>query len=109
MCGAEPLLREQLDARHFDAVVHATPIGMYPNVNDCFFKDAIPAETVFDMVYNPVETTLIRRAREQNKEVVPGIQMFVEQAIQQFEIWTGESAPRAMMERAALEALAQPH
>jgi 3-dehydroquinate dehydratase/shikimate dehydrogenase len=109
MCGAEPLLKEQLDSRHFDAVVHATPIGMYPNVNDCFFKDEIPADTVFDMVYNPVETTLIKRARELNKEVVPGLQMFIEQAVQQFEIWTGDSAPRAMMERAAIEALTQPH
>jgi 3-dehydroquinate dehydratase/shikimate dehydrogenase len=109
VCGAEPLLREQAEAHHFDAIVHATPIGMYPNVNDCFFKGEIPADTVFDMVYNPVETLLIQRAREQNKEVIPGLQMFIEQAVQQFEIWTGESPPRAMMERAAEEVLAQPH
>jgi 3-dehydroquinate dehydratase/shikimate dehydrogenase len=104
-CGAEPLLPENLDERHFDALVHATPLGMYPNVNDCFFSDRIPAELVFDMVYNPVETLLIRRAREQGKQVIPGIRMFLEQAARQFEIWTGESAPRAVMERAALEAL----
>lgn len=109
VCGAEPLLREQAEAHHFDAIVHATPIGMYPNVNDCFFKGEIPADTVFDMVYNPVETLLIQRAREQNKQVIPGLQMFIEQAVQQFEIWTGESPPRAMMERAAEEVLAQPH
>jgi 3-dehydroquinate dehydratase/shikimate dehydrogenase len=109
VCGAEPLHREQLDSKYFDAIVHATPIGMYPNVNDCFFKDKIPADTVFDMVYNPAETVLITRAKEQNKEVIPGIQMFIEQAVQQFEIWTGESAPRAMMERAAIEALTHPH
>jgi shikimate 5-dehydrogenase len=37
--------------------------------------------------------------------VIPGIQMFVEQAMKQFEIWTGEAAPRAVIEKAALEAL----
>jgi 3-dehydroquinate dehydratase/shikimate dehydrogenase len=37
--------------------------------------------------------------------VVPGIDMFIEQAIQQFEIWTGDSAPRAVMQKAAMEAL----
>ncbi|HWC00715.1 MAG TPA: type I 3-dehydroquinate dehydratase, partial [Bryobacteraceae bacterium] len=36
VCGAEPLLREQLTNRHFDVVVHATPLGMYPKVNECF-------------------------------------------------------------------------
>jgi len=105
MCGGEPLMRDQLTGRQFDAVVHATPLGMYPNVNECFFRDEIPGELVFDMVYNPLETALIRHAREQGKAVIPGIQMFLEQAAHQFEIWTGESAPRAAMEKAALEAL----
>lgn len=107
LCGAEPLLREQVDRRHFDALVHATPLGMYPHVNECFFNGNVPADVVFDMVYNPLETALIRRAKEQNKAVVLGIEMFVEQAVRQFEIWTGESAPRSVMEKAALEALEQ--
>ena len=107
ICGAEPLLREQVDERQFDALVHATPIGMFPHVNECFFNEKIPAGIVFDMVYNPLETMLIRRAREENKAVVPGIEMFIEQAVRQFEIWTGESAPRAVMEKAAMEALEQ--
>ena len=107
LCGAEPLLREQTDQRHFDALVHATPIGMFPHVEECFFNGTIPADIVFDMVYNPLETVLVRRAREEKKIVVPGIEMFIEQAVRQFEIWTGESAPRAVMEKAALEALEQ--
>jgi shikimate 5-dehydrogenase len=56
-------------------------------------------------VYNPIETVLARRAREQGKTVIPGIQMFVEQAVKQFELWTNEQAPRALMEKTALEAL----
>jgi 3-dehydroquinate dehydratase/shikimate dehydrogenase len=104
-CGAEPLAREQVLKRHFDALVHSTPLGMFPHVEGCFFEGDIPADVVFDLVYNPLETTLIRRARDQKKVVIPGIDMFIEQAVRQFEIWTGESAPRGAMEKAALEAL----
>lgn len=106
-CGGEALLKEQLAAHKFDAVIHATPLGMYPRVDECFFEDDIPGEIVFDMVYNPMETALLRRAREQGKSVLPGIQMFLEQAAHQFEIWTGETAPRPVMEKAAIEALHQ--
>ena len=105
ICGAEALLREQAVAGHFDAVVHATPLGMYPHVDECFFNGHIPAGVVFDMVYNPAETVLVKRAREQGKTVVPGLDMFIEQAVRQCEIWTGESAPRAVMQKAAEEAL----
>jgi len=101
------LLREHLASRHFDVLIHATPLGMFPKVNECFFSGDIPAEIVFDMVYNPAETLLIRRAREQGKQVICGLEMFNEQAARQFEIWTGQPAPRAAMERAAREALAE--
>jgi 3-dehydroquinate dehydratase / shikimate dehydrogenase len=57
------------------------------------------------MVYNPVETLLIQQARDQGKIVIPGMEMFIEQAARQFEIWTGETAPRSIMEKAAIEAL----
>ncbi len=105
VCGAEALGRDQLESRHFDALVHATPLGMFPHVNECFFNGCIPADVVLDMVYNPLETLLIQHAREQGKTVVPGIDMFIEQAVRQFELWTGETAPRAVMQRAAAEAL----
>jgi 3-dehydroquinate dehydratase/shikimate dehydrogenase len=78
---------------------------MYPHPEGCFFDGDIPAEIVFDLVYNPLETTLIKRAKEQKKVVIPGIEMFLEQAVRQFEIWTGEPAPRSAMEKAAFEAL----
>ena len=62
---------------------------------------------VSDIVYNPLETLLIRKAKECGREVVPGIDMFIEQAVQQFETWTNETAPRSVMLKAALEALGQ--
>ncbi len=104
-CGAEALSREDAESKDFDAVVHATPVGMYPHTCECFFERRIPGAVVFDMVYNPMETVLVRRAMDEGKTTVGGLQMFIEQACRQFEIWTGENAPRAVMERAAVEAL----
>ncbi|MBV9770637.1 MAG: shikimate dehydrogenase, partial [Bryobacterales bacterium] len=105
-CGAESVLREQMNGRKFDALVHATPLGMFPHSEACFFPDAIPAELVFDMVYNPLQTMLLRHATAQGLVVISGLQMFLEQASRQFEIWTGAAAPRSVMEKAAIEALA---
>ena len=105
-CGGEALSREHAEAGTFDAVVHATPLGMFPHVEECFFEHRIPGDVVFDMVYNPHETVLLRRAKEQGKTVIEGLQMFIEQACRQFELWTSETAPRAVMEKAAVEALA---
>lgn len=108
-CDAEALTPERAEKADFDAVVHATPLGMYPKVDGCFFRDRIPGRVVFDMVYNPLETALLRRAAEQGAEVIAGKEMFLEQAAAQFEIWTGESAPKTVMERAFVEALAGQH
>lgn len=104
-CNAVPLMKEQLKDAYFDAIIHATPLGMFPHTNECFFEGKIPGDLVFDMVYNPLETLLLKRAKEQKKETIAGLSMFLEQAACQFELWTGETAPRAVMEKAALEAL----
>ncbi len=103
--GVEAVERAGLDERYFDILIHATPLGMYPQPEECFFPGRIPADLVFDMVYNPLETTLLRRARSQGKETIPGLEMFLGQAAAQFEIWTGETAPRTVMRNAVLEAL----
>ncbi len=104
-CDAEPLSREQAESKMFDVLIHATPLGMAPRIDQSFFTNHVPAELVFDLVYNPLETLLLRKAKEQGAEVIPGIEMFLEQAARQFEIWTGDNAPRAVMEKAAQEAL----
>jgi 3-dehydroquinate dehydratase/shikimate dehydrogenase len=108
-CGGEALLPEQLEKADFDVVVHATPLGMWPHEQECFFPGRIPGRIVFDLVYNPLETLLLRRAAEQGLSTIPGIEMFVEQAVRPFELFTGESAPRGVMEKAALDALAEQH
>jgi len=98
----EAITVREASARHFDVLVHATPLGMLPNPETCLFNDAIPADVVFDMVYNPRETLLLKRAAEQGLAVIPGIEMLLEQAAHQFEIWTGETAPRTVMREALL-------
>jgi 3-dehydroquinate dehydratase/shikimate dehydrogenase len=107
ICGAEPLTLEQATERHFDALIHATPLGMWPHTEECFFGDVVPADIVFDLVYTPQDTVLLKRASEQGKVVIHGLEMFLEQAARQFQLFTGEPAPKAVMERAALEALAE--
>jgi 3-dehydroquinate dehydratase / shikimate dehydrogenase len=99
---AEPITLREAQTRHFDALLHATPVGMSPNPNESLFNDVIPARIVFDMVYNPHETLLLKRAKAQGCTLIHGSDMLLEQAARQFEIWTGESAPRAAMQ-AALE------
>ncbi len=106
VCNGEPLSREQAAAKMFDVVVHCTPMGMWPHAEECFFDGLIPGKLVFDMVYNPRETMLLKRAKDQGCETIDGLAMFLEQAARQFEIFTGETAPRAVMEKAALESLA---
>ncbi len=85
--------------RTYDALIHATPVGMMPNVHDCLF-DHIPAEIVFDMVYNPRQTVLLKRAEAEGCIAIPGSEMLLEQAVSQFQIFTGQSAPKAMMQSA---------
>ncbi len=104
-CGGEAVMPDQLSGARFDVLVHATPLGMWPHIDECFFEGAIPAQIVFDLVYTPEETVLLKRAGEQGCETIRGVEMFIEQAAHQFEIFTGESAPRQVMERAAREAL----
>lgn len=87
----------------YDILVQTTPVGMHPNVEGNLFPDDVPAEVVFDMVYNPLETALLRRARELGRETIEGLEMFIEQAAAQFELWTAETAPREIMRQAVLD------
>ena len=97
---AETVTLKEAQTRHYDALVHATPVGMSPHTNASLFNDVIPADIVFDMVYNPHETLLLRRAKQQGRTIVHGSEMLLEQAARQFEIWTGEAAPRSVMQNA---------
>ncbi|BCA55585.1 Shikimate dehydrogenase [Nitrospira sp. KM1] len=85
-------------------LIHCTPVGMTPKVG----KTCVPPQllhpnlTVMDIVYNPRETQLLRDARHAGCRTVEGLDMFLYQAVAQFELWTGRSAPADVM-RAVLE------
>jgi 3-dehydroquinate dehydratase/shikimate dehydrogenase len=102
---AHSIKRADLRKVAFDVIINATPVGM-GNTRDCPLKDQeIQARVVFDMVYDPVETHLLQVARAKGIAVIPGIEMFVQQAARQFEIWTGKPAPAADMLHAVTIAL----
>ncbi len=95
-------LAESEDAS-FDVLVQATSVGMWPNVDQSLFGRRLPADLVFDLVYNPLETALMQRAKAEGKQVISGLEMFLEQAAEQFRIFTGHQAPRDVMRAAILE------
>lgn len=75
----------------FDLLVNATPVGMHPNTNGCIASDTAisNSKAVFDAVYNPLETTLIKKAKENKKIVASSLDMLVYQAAKAHEIWVG--------------------
>jgi len=100
--------RDQMAKTQFDVIVNATPIGMQGvKPGHILEPKEINARLVFDLVYNPIETPLIRMAREKGIPVVTGVEMFVHQGARQFEIWTGKPAPEEEMLRVVLHALRQ--
>ncbi|MDH3719625.1 MAG: shikimate dehydrogenase, partial [Planctomycetota bacterium] len=80
-------------------LVNCTPVGMHPDIdNSPYDKHHLkPSMVVFDTVYNPENTLLIKNARSQGCLVVTGVEMFVRQAVLQFNLFTGESAPDELM------------
>ncbi|WP_084295277.1 shikimate dehydrogenase [Caldanaerobius polysaccharolyticus] len=75
-------------------LVNTTSVGMWPRVDECPV-DIIPTgvHTVYDIVYNPHETKLIRMAKQKGCGVIYGIEMLVGQAIESLKIWTGVDVP----------------
>jgi shikimate dehydrogenase len=89
-------------------LIHATPIGMHPREDESLVSPELmhPDLAVMDIVYNPHQTRLLRDAEARGIKTVPGIEMFVNQAILQFEAWTGKSAPREVMKQVVRDHLA---
>lgn len=90
---ARLLKRADLKKLSFDVIINATPVGMGNTRDTPLNANEIKARYVFDMIYDPPETKLLKLAKEAGAEVIPGIEMFVQQAARQFEIWTGKPAP----------------
>jgi shikimate dehydrogenase len=107
--GWEPLNPETL-GRHIpdtDGIIHCTPVGMSPHPDQSILDRQLfrSGQFVFDIVYNPLKTRLLEEAESEGCRIVPGVEMFIHQAVFQFELWTGQAAPVDRMRRVVMEAL----
>ncbi len=75
----------QLRDLHIDIIVNATPVSPLPNYR---FNTK---QTVFDLVYNPINTKLLKQAHKQGAKIISGLEMFISQGIRQIELWTGKT------------------
>lgn len=81
-------------------LVNTTPVGMFPNVDVSPLPEnlSLPSNAfVYDLVYNPSETKLVKSARAQGLHATTGLGMLIEQAALAFELWTGHTPPRDVL------------
>jgi 3-dehydroquinate dehydratase/shikimate dehydrogenase len=95
----------KIDFNNFDILVNTTPLGMkgeFENETPLGAAQIENVKLVYDLVYNPFETRLIKEARTVNVPTIGGLAMLIAQGAAQFKIWTGEDAPIKEMSAAAL-------
>lgn len=104
--GGEVVPRRVLRSERFDAILNSTPIGMHPHdgVSPLISRE-LNCELVMDLINRPEKTQLLRIAERNGIPTVPGIEMFIPQGVAQWELWTGQKAPEALMRRTVLRAL----
>jgi 3-dehydroquinate dehydratase/shikimate dehydrogenase len=105
--GATPIALSQVGEVQADILMNATPIGMWPKVDATPVDPAAlrPGMVVFDAVYNPRETRLLREATAAGCLTISGVEQFIGQAVEQFELWTARQAPTKLMRKVVLGAL----
>lgn len=93
--------------READILINTTTLGMHPHVDVSIAEagDLHPDLTVFDIVYNPLETKLLRDAKASGAKTVSGVLMLVYQGAEAFRLWTGTEPPVELMKKTVLEAL----
>jgi shikimate dehydrogenase len=99
---------EDAAGENVDLVVNCTTVGMIPNVEACPWPDEVPfpqGVTVYDMVYRPEITTLMRKAEAQGGRAIGGLGMLVRQGAAAFQLWTGVEPPTEVMFAAARKIL----
>jgi shikimate dehydrogenase len=95
------------DLESYHIVINTTSIGMSPNVDHIplSLKKLKPGTIVSDLIYNPIQTRLLKEAEEKGAKVLDGVGMFVNQGALSFEYWTGEKPDRAQMAQLVYEKL----
>ena len=89
----------------FDVLINCSPVGMSPHIDTTPFpiRNLKSGMVVFDCVYNPPETRLLKEARSAGCTVISGVELFINQAVGQFEMWTGKKAPVKAMRDVLME------
>lgn len=106
--GADSISQIASHLADADILVDTTPVGMHPNISDkpiAFADDMHEDLVVFDAVYNPNETVLLKEAVRAGAKPVYGIKMLLYQGAESFRIWTGRDAPVETMEKALKDTL----
>jgi len=95
--------------RDADILINATPVGMYPRTEQTVAKRKVLHSriVVFDSVYNPMKTLLLREAEAAGAKTISGVGMLVHQGAEAFRIWTNHSPPVEAMRRAVMEQLSR--
>jgi 3-dehydroquinate dehydratase / shikimate dehydrogenase len=91
--GSKAVKRSELPKLTFDIIFNATSVGMGSDKHTPLEESELNTLWVFDSVYNPIETRLLKLAQSKGFGTISGAEMFVHQAARQFEIWTGKPAP----------------
>jgi shikimate dehydrogenase len=101
----EKSLKDEMADAH--VLIHCSPVGMYPRTNHTLIPKNLfrPEQKVMDIVYNPLETRLLKEARQAGCKTIPGIEMFLNQAVVQFELWTKKNAPKDLMKKILIKNL----
>jgi 3-dehydroquinate dehydratase/shikimate dehydrogenase len=106
--GGEAIARKHLRSEFFDAIVNATPVGMYPGIERSPLEaPELNCRLLFDTIYRPRVTKLMQLAAHRGIETISGVEMFLAQGTAQWEIWTGQRAPEKAMRVPVLAALAR--
>jgi 3-dehydroquinate dehydratase/shikimate dehydrogenase len=94
---AKYLKRADLAKSSFDVIINATSVGMNDPKHSPLEDKELNAQYVFDLIYVPAETKLLKMAKAKGLQTIAGLEMFVQQGARQFEIWTGKPSPIAEM------------
>lgn len=90
-----------------DLIIQTTSVGMHPDIDQCPVPENLlrKGTTVMDIIYNPLETKLLKLAKKNGCRTISGLGMFIYQGAEQFRLWTGLEAPVEVMTRAVKRAL----
>ncbi len=88
-------------------IINTTSVGMHPDIDQTLVTEDMmhAGQVVFDLVYNPLQTKLLKEAKKAGAITVDGIKMLVLQGVESFRIWTGVEPPVDIMERAVRDVL----